>query len=139
MAFAFMIVYNKKRPLLIKFISSGRKLSRLTPKRTGLLYLLFFILLYLKTEGLFAVKIIRASRLEGFLLDHETIIRTGITCKKILYYMHDSACRWFIVQKAKIFWIMLNIFEFSLVWENVEAWSMQISFFQLPNHISRLT
>ena len=103
MAFAFMIVYDKKRRLLIKFISSGRKLSRFTPKRTGFLYLLFFVLLYLKTEGLFAVKIFRASRLEGFLLDHETIIRAGITCKKILCYMHDSACRWFIVQKAKIF------------------------------------
>ena len=24
------------------------------------------------------------------------IIRTGITCKKIPCYMHDSACRWFI-------------------------------------------
>ena len=110
MAFAFMIVYDKKRRLLIKFISSGRKLSRFTPKRTGFLYLLFFVLLYLKTEGLFAVKIFRASRLEGFLLDHETIIRAGITCKKILCYMHDSACRWFIVQKAKIFWSYVKHF-----------------------------
>ena len=32
-----------------------------------------------------------------------TIIRTGITCKKIPCYMRDSACRWFIVKKAKIF------------------------------------
>ena len=32
-----------------------------------------------------------------------TIIWTGITCKKIPCYMHDSACRWFIVKKAKIF------------------------------------
>ena len=37
------------------------------------------------------------------LLDHGTIIRTGITCKKIPCYMRDSACRWFIVKKAKIF------------------------------------
>ena len=28
---------------------------------------------------------------------------TGITCKKIPCYMGDSACRWFIVKKAKIF------------------------------------
>ena len=36
-------------------------------------------------------------------LKHGTIIRTGITCKKIPCYMRDSACRWFIVKKAKIF------------------------------------
>ena len=35
--------------------------------------------------------------------EHGTIIRTGITCKKISGYMNDSACRWFIVKKAKIF------------------------------------
>ena len=34
---------------------------------------------------------------------HGTIIRTGITCKKIPCYMRDSACRWFIVENAKIF------------------------------------
>ena len=34
---------------------------------------------------------------------HETIIRRRITCKKISYYVHDSACKWFIVKKAKIF------------------------------------
>ena len=30
--------------------------------------------------------------------------RTGITCEKIPCYMRDSACRWFIVLKAKVFW-----------------------------------
>ena len=34
--------------------------------------------------------------------NHGTIIRTGITCKKIPCYMRDSDCRWF-VKKAKIF------------------------------------
>ena len=34
---------------------------------------------------------------------HETIIQTGITCKKILCYMRDSAIRWLIVENAKIF------------------------------------
>ena len=29
-----------------------------------------------------------------------TIIRTGITCKKIPRYSHDSASRWFIVSKS---------------------------------------
>ena len=36
-------------------------------------------------------------------LQHGAIMRTGITCKKIPCYMGDSACRWFIVKKAKIF------------------------------------
>ena len=37
------------------------------------------------------------------LLFHGTIILTGITYKKTPCYMRDSACRWFIVKKAKIF------------------------------------
>ena len=46
-------------------------------------------------------------------------------CKKISCYMRDSACRWFIVKRAKIFWhinITLKIFEFSRLRENVEIW-----------------
>ena len=35
--------------------------------------------------------------------DHGTIIRTEVTRKKILCYMRDSACGWYIVKKAKIF------------------------------------
>ena len=38
-----------------------------------------------------------------FRFDHGTIIRTGITCKKIPCCMRNSACSWFIVKKAKIF------------------------------------
>ena len=34
---------------------------------------------------------------------HGTTIQTGITCKDISCYIHDSACRWFIVDNAKIF------------------------------------
>ena len=34
---------------------------------------------------------------------HGTIIRTGITCKKIPCYMRDLVCRWFIVKKVEIF------------------------------------
>ena len=34
---------------------------------------------------------------------HGAIIQTGITCKKVPCYMLDSAYRWFIVKKAKIF------------------------------------
>ena len=47
---------------------------------------------------------------------HGTIIRTGITCKKIPCYMRDPACRWFIVKKIKIsssyakhFWILAGV------------------------------
>ena len=32
-----------------------------------------------------------------------TISRTGITSNKIHCYMRDSACRWYIVKKAKTF------------------------------------
>ena len=54
--------------------------------------------------------------------DHGTITRTWITCKKIPCYMGHSACRWFIVKKKlKYFEVMLNIFEFSQVWENVQT------------------
>ena len=35
-------------------------------------------------------------------LYHGTIILTGVTCKKIFCYMLDSACRWRIVENAKI-------------------------------------
>ena len=35
--------------------------------------------------------------------NHGTMIRTGITCRKIPCYMRDSACRWCIVVNAKIF------------------------------------
>ena len=35
--------------------------------------------------------------------EHGTIIRKGITCKKISFYMRDLACMWLIVENAKIF------------------------------------
>ena len=38
-----------------------------------------------------------------FNFSHGTIIRTGITSRKIPCYMRDSTCRSFIVKKAKIF------------------------------------
>ena len=31
------------------------------------------------------------------------IIQTGITYKKVSFYMHDSDCRWLIVKNAKKF------------------------------------
>ena len=36
--------------------------------------------------------------------------------------MRDSACRWFVVKKAKIFWRYVKRFWISRVWENVESW-----------------
>ena len=44
-----------------------------------------------------------SQRIYAILLYHGTITRTGITCKKISWDMHDSACRWLIVQDVKIF------------------------------------
>ena len=35
---------------------------------------------------------------------HETIIWTGIICKEIFCFMHGSACKWCIIEKAKLFW-----------------------------------
>ena len=29
------------------------------------------------------------------------VIQTGITCKKTIFYMYDSDCRWLIVKNAK--------------------------------------
>ena len=43
------------------------------------------------------------SKFENVQYRHGTITRTGITCKKMPCYMRDSACRWFIVEKAKLF------------------------------------
>ena len=57
---------------------------------------------------------------------HGTVTRTWITGKKISYYIGDSACRWLIFKMLKYFEIMLNIFEFSRVKENVESWFMEM-------------
>ena len=53
-------------------------------------------------------------------INHGTIIRTGITCKKIPCYKHDSGCRWFIVENAKIFRSFTS-FAFSHVKNVVES------------------
>ena len=38
-----------------------------------------------------------------FYYHHEIIIRPGITCKKIRFYIRDSTCWWLIVENVKIF------------------------------------
>ena len=71
---------------------------------------------------------------------HGTIMRTGITCMKTSCYMWDSACRWFIVKKAKIFWSYVKHFWILAGVKKCRiVWSMQISFIELPNHIIWLT
>ena len=57
------------------------------------------VLLVLDMHDLFGALFLKAIILSV----HGTIIRTGITCKKISCYMPDSAYGWFIVKKAKIF------------------------------------
>ena len=37
------------------------------------------------------------------IINHGTIIRTRMLCKKAPCYIRDSACRWLIVENAKIF------------------------------------
>ena len=73
--------------------------------------------------------------------EHETIIWTGMTCKKIPCYMHNSACRWFIVKNDKIFWsyVIRKLWKFRKS-ENLESWLVYSNmFFKLPNHVSQLT
>ena len=43
--------------------------------------------------GNFIWKTFTICRNESSWLNHETIIQTGITCKKIPFYIHDLACR----------------------------------------------
>ena len=47
----------------------------------------------------------RVRRLKGLVetWNYNTIIRTGIACTKVPCYMRNSACRWLIVENAKIF------------------------------------
>ena len=42
--------------------------------------------------------------------NHGILIQTEIICNKISCYIRDSAYRWFIVKKAKIFWICFKHF-----------------------------
>ena len=52
---------------------------------------------------------------------HGTIIRIGITCKKMFCYTCDSTCRWLLQKMLKYFEVMLNIFEFSHVKQIAES------------------
>ena len=56
---------------------------------------------------LFEMLLLRAGKVNvsyvNLTLDYGTIIQTEITCKKVSCYMRESACRWFIVKKSKIF------------------------------------
>ena len=58
----------------------------------------------------------------NFQMHHGTIIRTGITCKKTLVICANQLAGGLLLKKLKYFEVMLNIFEFSRVWENVEIW-----------------
>ena len=51
----------------------------------------------LMTALFFAINSINSSVIQKTCDAHGTIIRTGITCKKIPCYMRNSTCRWCIV------------------------------------------
>ena len=53
---------------------------------------------------------------------HGTIIRTGITCRKSLVICATQLAGGLLLKKLKYLKVMLNIFEFSRVWEIVESW-----------------
>ena len=103
-------------------ITINRVIMHFIASLTDLLLLTFLVCLFCKVTYHFLFIcfsiIFSCSQIYQYL--HETIIRTGITCKKIPCYMRDSACKW--LKKLKYFKVMLNIFEFLLVWENVESW-----------------
>ena len=55
-------------------------------------------------------------------LRHGTIIGTGITCKKISCYLHDSVCRWLVPKNAKILHSYVKYFHIFHVEKIVESW-----------------
>ena len=65
-----------------------------------------------------------------YLFQHGTIIRTGITYKKMPCHLRDSGCRKFIVKKVKIFWSYVKVNSYvrvsicSLI--GAAAWSEQL-------------
>ena len=64
---------------------------------------------------------------------------TLITCKKISCYKCDSSCKWLsLLKKLKYFEIILNIFEFSWVWEIVESWLVYVNIVTRKNTVWKL-
>ena len=79
---------------------------------------LSFCILKVKFMQVYPVQLINGKKNYKWFITcykYGTIIRTGITFKKVLCYMRDSAYKWFIVRKAKYFEVILNIFQFSQV------------------------
>ena len=71
---------------------------------------------------------------------HGKKIRTGIACKKIPCYVSESACKWLFVKQAekfrsyvKHFWILADVRKCRILIGYANR------FFELSNHISRLT
>ena len=97
------------------------------------LCLIWYYLYNLKnTDG--GVLLLIQPWLKVALFRHVTIIRIGITWKKIPCYMRDSACRWCIVKKAKIFSSYVKHFEFLTVWEIEESWLVYVNKFSWIAH-----
>ena len=97
------------------------------------LCLIWYYLYNLKnTDG--GVLLLIQPWLKVALFRHVTIIGIGITWKKIPCYMRDSACRWCIVKKAKIFSSYVKHFEFLTVWETEESWLVYVNKFSWIAH-----
>ena len=54
--------------------------------------------------------------------NHGAIIWVGITFKKILVISATQSAGGLLLRKLKYLVVMLSIFEFSWVWENIESW-----------------
>ena len=53
---------------------------------------------------------------------HGIIMRKGIICEKIPWYMWDSACRWCIDENEKVFWSYVKRFWNLPRERNTESW-----------------
>ena len=85
-------------------------LKRRSPEKQGLqkVFKTFFPMYQLSfakciTKFFVSQKVLLQLYFQNCSLYHGTLIWTRITYKKILCYMCDSFCRWFIVERAKIF------------------------------------
>lgn len=78
------------------------------------------------------VKVELLLHIANFNIDRHVKVK-GITCKKMHWYMHDSRCRWYIIQNAKIFWTYVRHFLNLSLARNTESWLVEANkFFSIP-------
>ena len=61
--------------------------------------------------------------------NHRTIIQTGITFKKISCYIDNTACKWWIIKKPKIYWRYVKHFWIFPREEIAQSWLVYVNKF----------